>query len=137
LYCLTTALGELCLTHRRSASEPPAAPFEVTVIKPSAPDEKGYGRITGNQIETRAIPLRFLINFGWDINPDNQEGIANAPKWLDTKQFDITAKAGANMRVKISMRNQVSKIDLQIFLILDNATLISPFNLSRVQNSPP
>src|SRR5579875_1405220 len=36
--------------------EPPAAPFEVAVIKPSAPDERGYGRITGDQIETRAIP---------------------------------------------------------------------------------
>ena len=62
--------------------EPPAAPFEVSVIKPSAPDEKGYGRITGDQIETRAIPLRFLIHFAWDINPGNTEGIANAPKWL-------------------------------------------------------
>src|SRR5580698_10932330 len=37
--------------------EPPAAPFEVVVIKPSAPDETGYGRITGDQIETRATPL--------------------------------------------------------------------------------
>jgi uncharacterized protein (TIGR03435 family) len=94
--------------------EPPAAPFEVTVIKPSAPDEKGYGRITGNQIETRAIPLRFLINFGWGLNPGNQEGIANAPKWLDTKQFDITAKAGANVRVdKFSSGNLINYEDLR------------------------
>jgi uncharacterized protein (TIGR03435 family) len=94
--------------------EPPAAPFEVTVIKPSAPDEKGYGRITGNQIETRAIPLRFLINFGWGLNPGNQEGIANAPKWLDTKKFDITAKAGANVRVdKFSSGNLINYEDLR------------------------
>src|SRR5271154_3737007 len=53
--------------------EPPVPAFEVSVIKPSAPDEKGYGRITGNQVETRAIPLRFLINFAWDINPNNKE----------------------------------------------------------------
>jgi uncharacterized protein (TIGR03435 family) len=66
--------------------EPPASPFEVTVIKPSTPDEKGYGRITGNQIETRAIPLMFLITFGWDLNPNNKESIADAPKWLDTPQ---------------------------------------------------
>jgi uncharacterized protein (TIGR03435 family) len=79
--------------------EPPAAPFEVTVIKPSAPDERGYGRITGDQIETRAIPLLFLINFGWDLNPSNKESIANAPKWLDSAKFDILAKAGANVRV--------------------------------------
>jgi hypothetical protein len=33
------------------------------------------------------------------------------------------------------MRNQVSKTDLQIFLILDNATVISAFNLSSIQQS--
>jgi uncharacterized protein (TIGR03435 family) len=94
--------------------EPPAAPFEVTVIKPSAPGEKGYGRITGDQVETRAIPLRFLINFAWDINPSNKEGIANAPKWLDTTLFDITAKAGANVRVdKFSSGNLINYEDLR------------------------
>jgi uncharacterized protein (TIGR03435 family) len=74
-------------------------PFEVTVIKPSKPDEQGYGRITGNQIETRAIPLNFLITFGWDLNPNNKESIANAPKWLDTSKFDILAKTGDNVPV--------------------------------------
>jgi uncharacterized protein (TIGR03435 family) len=94
--------------------EPPATPFEVTVIKPSAPGEKGYGRITGDQVETRAIPLRFLINFAWDINPGNKEGIANAPKWLDTTLFDITAKAGANVRVdKFSSGNLINYEDLR------------------------
>jgi len=79
--------------------EPPAAPFEVVVIKPSAPDEQGFGHITGDQIEARATPLAFLINFGWDLNPGNKESIVNAPKWLDTAKFDIHAKAGANVRV--------------------------------------
>ena len=74
-------------------------PFEVTVIKPSAPDEQGYGRITGDRIETRAIPLMFLITFGWDLNPNNKESIANAPKWLDSTKFDILAKAGDNVPV--------------------------------------
>ena len=89
--------------------EPPAAPFEVTVIRPTAPDETGYGRITGDQIETRAIPLMFLITFGWDLNPNNKESIANAPKWLDTTKFDILAKAGANVRVdKFSSGNLIN-----------------------------
>ena len=79
--------------------EPPANPFEVVLIKPSAPDERGYGRITGDQIETRAIPLNFLINFGWDLNPNDKHAIANTPDWLDSTKFDITAKAGANVRV--------------------------------------
>ena len=94
--------------------EPPAAPFEVTVIKPSAPDEKGYGRITGDQVETRAIPLMFLITFGWDLNPNNKESIANAPKWLDTPKFDILAKAGANVRVdKFSSGSLINYEDLR------------------------
>jgi uncharacterized protein (TIGR03435 family) len=94
--------------------EPPAAAFDVTVIKPSAPGEKGYGRITGNQVETRAIPLTFLINFAWGLNPGNKEAIVNAPKWLETKQFDITAKAGANVRVdKFSSGNLINYEDLR------------------------
>jgi len=97
--------------------EPPAAPFEVATIKPSAPDESGYGRITGGQIETRAIPLMFLITFGWDLNPNNKESIVNAPKWLDTTKFDITAKAGANVRVdKFSSGNLINYEDLRNML---------------------
>ena len=89
--------------------EPPPLPFEVTVIKPSAPDEQGFGRITGGQIETRAIPLTFLISFGWDLNPNNKESIANAPKWLDSSKFDVLAKAGANVRVdKFSSGNLIN-----------------------------
>jgi uncharacterized protein (TIGR03435 family) len=92
----------------------PAPPFEVTVIKPTAPGEKGYGHISGNQVETRAIPLRFLVNFAWDLNPNNKETIANAPAWLDTPKFDITAKAGANVRVdKFSSGSLINYEDLR------------------------
>jgi uncharacterized protein (TIGR03435 family) len=94
--------------------EPPAAPFEVATIKPSAPDEQGFGRITGDQIQTRAIPLMFLMTFGWDLNPNNKEGIANAPKWLDSAKFDILAKAGANVRVDhIASGNLINFEDLR------------------------
>jgi len=79
--------------------EPPPSPFEVATIKPSKPDEQGFGRITGHQIETRAIPLMFLVTFGWDLNPNDKESIVNAPKWLDTAKFDIVAKAGDNVPV--------------------------------------
>jgi uncharacterized protein (TIGR03435 family) len=94
-----------------------AAPFEVAVIKPSAPDERGYGRITGDQVETRAIPLLFLINFGWDLNPNNKESVANAPSWLDSAKFDILAKAGANVRVdKLASGNLINYEDLRSML---------------------
>jgi len=97
--------------------EPPAAPFEVAVIKPSTPDEQGYGRITGDQIEAHATPLTFLINFGWDLNGNDKESIANAPKWLDSTKFDFLAKAGANVRVdKFSSGNLINFEDLRNML---------------------
>ena len=94
--------------------EVPAPPFEVTVIKPSAPDEKGFGRITGDRIETRAVPLLFLMTFAWDLNPNDKEAIANAPKWLDSAKFDILAKAGANARMdKFSAGSAINYEDLR------------------------
>jgi uncharacterized protein (TIGR03435 family) len=97
--------------------ELPATPFDVTVIKPSAPDEQGFAHITGNQVETRAIPLMVLINYGWDLNPNNKEGIVNAPKWLDSTKFDILAKAGTNVRVdKTSSGNSINNEDLKSML---------------------
>ena len=97
--------------------EPPPAPFEVAVIKPSAPDERGFGRISGGQIETRAIPLMFLINFGWGLNPGNKESIANAPPWLENAKFDILAKAGANVRVDhFASGNLINYEDLRSML---------------------
>jgi len=94
--------------------ELPPNPFEAVVIKPSAPGERGFGRITGNQIETRAIPLMFLITFGWDLNPNDKESIANQPKWLDSAKFDILAKAGANVRVdRTSSGNLINYEDLR------------------------
>jgi len=101
----------------QSLPEPPPTPFEVAVIKPSAPDERGFGRINGNQIETRAIPLVLLINFGWNLNPNDKESIANAPKWLSDAKFDILAKAGTNVRVdKFSSGNLIKLEDLQNML---------------------
>jgi len=76
--------------------------FEVATIKPSAPDERGYGRITGGQVELRATPLMFLVMFTWDLNQNDKEALVGAPKWLSETKFDILAKAGANVRVDTS-----------------------------------
>jgi uncharacterized protein (TIGR03435 family) len=97
--------------------ETPASPFEAVVIRPSAPDEQRYGRITGNQIETRATPLMFLMNFAWGLNPGDKESVANAPSWLDTTKFDIRAKAGPNVRVdKFSTGNLINFEDIRSML---------------------
>ena len=97
--------------------EIPAAPFEVATIKPSAPGEQGYGRITGDQIEAHATPLMFLINFGWDLNPSDKESLVNAPDWLNSTKFDFLAKAGANVRVdKFASSSLINFEDLRSML---------------------
>jgi uncharacterized protein (TIGR03435 family) len=77
---------------------PPLPPpeFEVATIKPSKPEEQGNGRITGNQINLQATPLKFLIIYAWDLNPIDDEVIVDAPKWLDSDRFDIVAKVSSD-----------------------------------------
>jgi uncharacterized protein (TIGR03435 family) len=82
-----------------TASLPPAprAEFEVAVIKPSPPDEQPGGRIDGGQVSLQATPLKFLIAFAWNLNPNDKEQLAGAPKWLDTAKWDILAKTSADV----------------------------------------
>jgi uncharacterized protein (TIGR03435 family) len=69
----------------------------------------------------------FLVNFGWDLNENNKESIANAPKWLDTAKFDILAKAGDNVPVdKFSSGNLINFEALRSML---RAMLIERFQM--------
>jgi uncharacterized protein (TIGR03435 family) len=72
---------------------PPPAEFDVAVIKPSAPDTNGIqGRISGGQVNLQGATLKFLINYAWNLNPNDSEMIVDAPKWLDQDRYDIVAK---------------------------------------------
>jgi uncharacterized protein (TIGR03435 family) len=70
---------------------PPPAQFDVATIKPAKPDERGYGRIEGTQIDLRNIPVKDLLAYAWDLNDNDPESIV-APKWIDTTKIDILAK---------------------------------------------
>jgi len=80
-----------------SLPAPPPAEFEVAVIKPSLPDAQLNGNIAGGQVSLQGTTLQFLITFAWNLNPNDKEQIANAPKWLDTDKFDIIAKTSADV----------------------------------------
>ncbi len=73
---------------------PPLAPpqFDVAVIKPSKGSGEFRGRMNAGQMDVQNAPLRFLITFAWDLNPNDTEMLAGTPKWLDTDHFDIQAK---------------------------------------------
>jgi uncharacterized protein (TIGR03435 family) len=82
----------------------PPPQFDVAVIKPAKPGADFRGNVQGGQIDVHGAPLKFLITFAWDLNPNDEEVLVGAPKWLDSDRFDILAKvvsdaggsAGAN-----------------------------------------
>jgi uncharacterized protein (TIGR03435 family) len=71
---------------------PPPAQFDVAIIKPGKPDARFMGRINGGQVDVQSVTLKFLITFAWDLNPNDDEVLVGAPKWLDSDRFDILAK---------------------------------------------
>jgi uncharacterized protein (TIGR03435 family) len=72
---------------------PPPAEFDVAVLIPSKPDAQMQARITGNQITASGLTLKFLISYAWNLNPNDDELIANAPKFLNQEHWDLLAKA--------------------------------------------
>jgi uncharacterized protein (TIGR03435 family) len=67
--------------------------FEVATVKPSRPDEKPNQRILpSGQLDFQAVPLKLMIAFAYDIDQDRVMG---APKWLDTANFDVSAKSAS------------------------------------------
>jgi uncharacterized protein (TIGR03435 family) len=93
---------------------PPPAVFEVADIKPSAPDAKpgGGGFLPGGRLDLRAIPMRPLVYFAFDITGD--EMVSGAPKWFDDAKFDIVAKASSDAGP--SNAPQIDDDDLRIML---------------------
>ena len=77
---------------------PPLPPpqFEVATIKPSDPNkQQGFARFMGNEINVQGIPLKFLIQWAWDLDPRNDDTLV-APKWIDSDKLDIQAKVAAS-----------------------------------------
>jgi uncharacterized protein (TIGR03435 family) len=65
--------------------------FEVATIRPGAPDERNHSwNISGDLMVVRNYSVRELIKFAYGVKGDSQ--VLGGPPWLDTLQFDITAK---------------------------------------------
>jgi uncharacterized protein (TIGR03435 family) len=63
--------------------------FEVATLRPSRPDEQPDANVNAGRIDARALTLRDLISFAYDVEDDWVRG---GDKWLDTDRYDITAK---------------------------------------------
>jgi uncharacterized protein (TIGR03435 family) len=72
---------------------PPPAEFDVAVLTPSKPDSPTTGRLVGNQADAKGFTLKLLISFAWNLNDNDDELIANAPKWLSQDRWDLLGKA--------------------------------------------
>ena len=74
----------------------PPAQFDVAAINPSKPDERGNFDVHGDQIKAQAISVKDFISYAWDLNPNDQESMAGAPKWLSDDRIDILAKLASD-----------------------------------------
>jgi len=72
---------------------PPPAEFDVAVLTPSKPDAQETGHITANQVNVTHFTVKDLIDYAWHLNFNDDELIANAPKWLGEDHWDLLAKA--------------------------------------------
>jgi uncharacterized protein (TIGR03435 family) len=78
-----------------STTLPPAAPpeFEVANIKPSMPNAPQMARIQNNRVDAQGLSLKTLVQVAWDIT---DELMADAPKWMDSANFDVNAKVSTD-----------------------------------------
>jgi uncharacterized protein (TIGR03435 family) len=68
---------------------PTPTEFEVADIHPSRPGENQDFNMKDGRIDARALTLRDLIAFAYDVEDDWVKG---GEKWLDSDHFDIVAK---------------------------------------------
>jgi uncharacterized protein (TIGR03435 family) len=68
------------------------ARFEVAVIKPSRPETQFSGRFAPAEVDVKGASLGLLMDIAYGRDWNDIDTIANAPKWLRTTKWDISAK---------------------------------------------
>lgn len=94
----------------------PPAQFDVAAINPSKPDERGNFDIHGDQVKAQAISVKDFISYAWDLNPNDDEAMAGAPKWLGDDRIDILAKLAGDDSGATSKAPQVLDEELRQML---------------------
>lgn len=73
---------------------PPPSAFDVAVVKPAPPDEKGINMsLRGSEIVINGATLQFLITWAWDISDGR---IVNRPDFLNRDHWDILGKVAVD-----------------------------------------
>ena len=63
--------------------------FDVADVRPSGPGEQEDFKMDNGRIEARAIALKDLIEFAYQVDDEELKG---TEKWMDAAKFDIVAK---------------------------------------------
>ncbi|SDF61255.1 TIGR03435 family protein [Terriglobus roseus] len=104
----------------------PMPQFEVSTIKPSGPNSKPGGMIRNGQMTLSMIPIKFLLTYAWDFNPNDPQMIVNMPAWIETDKFDIVAKAAMPEPVAGQLPPQIEDRELRLML---QQLLMERFNM--------
>jgi uncharacterized protein (TIGR03435 family) len=122
----------------KTLPSPPPPKFDVAVIKPSKPDEKFQGGVNTNQVDVKGAPLKFLITFAWDLNPNEEEVLVGAPKWLDSDHFDILAKVVTDAPAATAKPGPNGpRIDIEDLRLMLQALLMDRFQLKAHMEDRP
>jgi uncharacterized protein (TIGR03435 family) len=92
LACLLPAAGAAV-----AQSPPPNSQFEVVSVKPNAGNGQQNLRVSPGRVAVTNVPLRTLIQFAYQVQPRE---LVDAPDWITTERFDITATADPNSSIE-------------------------------------
>jgi uncharacterized protein (TIGR03435 family) len=107
---------------------PPAAQFDVAVIKPANPDEKHFNVDTdpSGRVTIQHASLQTLIYTSYDIAANN---ITNKPSWLDSDLWDILGKAAPDPKAGPQIPGMQSEMDLDEVKEMVRSLLADRFKL--------
>lgn len=114
--------------------EPPAH-FEVAVIRPSRDDEQFGGSVGRDRIDFQANSLKYLIQFAWNLNLDDDEDLVGLPKWGISDRYDVLAKASSEDLVQSARGNQ--QIEYEQARNMLRALLIERFGIQAHMEERP
>lgn len=109
---------------------PPLPPpqFEVATIRPTDSDaQRGFGKVSGDEVSVQGIPLKFLITLAWGLDP-RDETVLVAPKWLDSDRVDIHAKIAVS-DLGVNSQGKPGSMDFETIRPMLRSLLIERFQI--------
>ncbi|HEY4379047.1 MAG TPA: TIGR03435 family protein [Acidobacteriaceae bacterium] len=115
---------------------PPAAQFDVAIIRPFNPEEKHYSiQIDpSGRVNIQHASLLTLIYSSYDINPNN---VTNKPKWLDSNLWDILGKATADSASGPPIPGAARVLDMDEVKEMIRSLLADRFKLTTHMDTQP